>query len=173
MKIPATTEGDRIFIGPKNTSFGRRVELVNPTDRSFTRHRFVLEFGAYGTTRLMVWADSLCDAVETAAEHLAKWAPGHIMPAWGEAHVALVKEACEEAGHSYPEGFEALEDEEKWEICASAEADLTLTESGFLTSHEWALGMEDPTRADLDRYLYPPSIDWKKERAWPPSRIRC
>ena len=37
--------------------------LVNPTDRDWTKGRYVLAFGAYGWTRLMVWASSLEDAL--------------------------------------------------------------------------------------------------------------
>lgn len=153
-----------LYIGPKGTSFGRDVYLVNPENRDYVSSRFILWFGAYGTTRLMVWENHLEDAIETAAEWLAKYAPGHIMPMWGDDHKELVKEACEDEGISFPEGFEALEDEKKWAICESAEADLTMTESGFLTSYEWGIDMENPTRAELDEFLYPSDLDWSAER---------
>jgi hypothetical protein len=163
-RITPTRDGNRKFIGPESTSFGRRVELVNPTDRNYTRHRFVLHFGAYGWTRLMVCADSLDDAIEIAAEHLAAYAPGHVMKMWGDEHKGLIKDVCEEKGIAFPDGFEALEDEVKNAICDEAEADLTRTESGFLTSYEWGVSLEDPTRAELDDFLYPAGIDWTADR---------
>lgn len=166
MKIkPTKTEKGALRIGPVGTSFGRSVYLANPTDRHYTSHRFVLWFGAYGTTNVMVWADSLDDAIEVAAEFLADHAPGHITPNWGEEHKALVAEVCSEKGIEFPAGFDALEDEARYAICEQAEADLTLTESGFLTSHEWGIQLEDPTRADLDQFLYPADLDWSAERS--------
>lgn len=163
-RIVPTRKGKRIVIGPRGTSFGRAVELVNPTDRDWTRHRYVMWFGACGATRLMVWANSLDDAIETAAEHLAEHAPGHVMSEWSEEHRELIREVCAERGVEFPAGFEALDDDEKYDICEEAEADLTRTESGFLTSYEWGIDLEDPTRAELDEFLYPPGLDWSAER---------
>lgn len=165
-RIPPRMGKDRHYhIGPENTSFGRSVVLVNTWDQSWTRHRYVLSFGAYGSTNLMVWANDLDSAIEESAEYLAKHAPGHVMREWSDEHKDLVKEVCEERGVQWPEGFEALEDEQKGEICEQAEADLTHTESGFLTSYEWGISLEDPSRAELDAFLYPPGIDWAADRA--------
>ena len=164
LKIKPMRTEKGLKIGPENTSFGRSVTLVNPTDRDWSRHRFVLQFGAYGSTNLMVWANSLDDAIETAAEWLAEHAPGHVIPIWGEEHKDLIREVCSERGIEFPGGFEALDDETKYAICADAETDLTMTESGFLRSYEWTIAAEDPTRAELDAFLYPPGIDWSAER---------
>jgi hypothetical protein len=162
---PSRDERGQVYIGPRGTSFGRYAYLVNPVDRDWTKHRFVLWFGACAPTRLMVWANSLDDALEEAAEWLAENAPGNIMKDWEEEHKALVSEVCEERGITFPDGFDALPDEAKWAICDEAESDLTRTESGFLTSYEWGIDLEDPSRADLDTFLYPPDLDWSAERS--------
>ncbi len=161
MKLtPEKFNGTRVRIGTPSSSFERCVELVNQDDRSWTRHRYVLWFGACAPTRLMVWANSLDDALEEAAEHLAEHAPGLVMKEWGDEHKTLVAEACAERGITFPVGFEKMEDDDtslvsKWEITDQAEADLTRTESGFLTSYEWGIDLEDPTRAELEEFLFP------------------
>ena len=136
-------------IGDGRWSYTREIVLVNPAERDYARHSYVLFFGAYGDTHLMVWTDSLEDAIEECAAWLAEHAPGHVMREWSDEHKDLIREACQERGVEWPAGFEALDDERKWEICDAAEADLTRTESGFLTSYEWGISAEDPDRADL------------------------
>ena len=64
-------------IGPRQT-----ITMVNPTEREYASHDYVLWFGGCGTTNLRVWADSLEDALEIAADWLKEHAPGHIMPHW-------------------------------------------------------------------------------------------
>ena len=91
---PQVDDKGRAFIGPKGTSFGRAVYMANPTDRSWTRHRYILWFGACGATRVMVWANDLESAMEEAAEWLKEHAPGHITEEWGEEHKCLVREVC-------------------------------------------------------------------------------
>lgn len=49
---------------------------VNSHDKSWTRHRYILWFGAYGWTRLMVWANSVSDALDEAADWMEENAPG-------------------------------------------------------------------------------------------------
>ncbi len=164
-KIKPRDDNGRLCIGVKDSSFGRLVYLVNPEDASWTKHRFIMWFGAYGSTNLSIWSNSLDDAIETAGEYIAKHWPGMIMKDWGDEHKELVREACTESGVDFPAGFDALEDEAKWKICETAEADLTRTESGFLTSYEWGLNLEDPSRAELDEFLYPKGIDWTIERS--------
>jgi hypothetical protein len=165
MRIPPRMANSGRYIGVRGSSFGRYVRLVNPEDRNWTRHRYVLWFGAYGPTRLMVWANDLDSALEEAAEWLSEKAPGLIMKEWSDEHKDLIREVCEERGISFPEGFQAMDMETQWDIAEQAEADLTRTESGFLTSYEWGLDLEDPTRAELDAFLYPPDLDWTAERA--------
>ncbi len=120
----------------------RTIVPVNGSDRDWTRHRYVLWFGACAPTRLMIWANGLESAIEIA---------GHIMPEGSEELAELRKEACEEAGLPYPPTCDhsELEEEGYYAAFESAEADLTYTESGYLTSYEWGIDLEDPTRAQV------------------------
>jgi hypothetical protein len=126
--------------------------LVNPSDKSWTRHRYVLSFGAVGTTHLLVWGNGLDDALEEAAEYLADNAPGHIMRHDSDELGELLNEAM---GELYPQydSFEALTSELQWACEEKATADLTHTEAGYLTSYEWFVTLEDPTRAELKAFI--------------------
>lgn len=132
------------------------LHIVNPSNRSFCDNRYVLWFGACGPTFLMVWEHSLEDALETAAGWLADNAPGLIMPAFGEEHMGLLKEACEERGLTL-EQWQALCDAGDGtysDIQEDAEADLTYTEAGYLTSYEWGIVFDDgASRADVKAWI--------------------
>jgi hypothetical protein len=107
--------------------------------------KWLFQFGAYGTTYVLVVGDrSLDDALETAAAWLAEHAPGHIMEHGSEEHTTLIQEACAEHGIAW----EDFDHETHDEIVQEAESDLTYTESGFLTSYEWTV-TEHPTREYL------------------------
>lgn len=161
-KIVPTKTDSGYRIGPTNTSFGRSVVLVNPGERDWKLHRYVLAFGTCAPTYLMVWARSLEDGLEEAAEWLAEHAPGHIMEEYGEEHLALIREAAEELGVEF-EKLSDLDDARRWEVQDAAEADLTRTESGFLTSHEWSIVAEDPSREELVELLYLAGIRWTRD----------
>jgi hypothetical protein len=135
------------------------LHIVNPENRSMGRYsrsnRYVLWFGAHGPTYLMVWEDSLEDALETAAGWLADNAPGLIMPDGDEHLESLRREACEEHGLTYPapDGTD-YEAEGYYAAFESAEADLTYTESGYLTSYEWGIMFDEHhSRAELKQWL--------------------
>jgi hypothetical protein len=49
---------------------------VNPRDSHFTRRRYILAFGAYGWTQLMVWANCLDDALDECIDWIVENAPG-------------------------------------------------------------------------------------------------
>jgi len=112
--------------------------------------KWLFSFGAYGWTNvLVVGACSLDDALESAAGWLADHAPGHVMPMDSEAYADLLREACEEHGvtfEAYQHGD--LDCDLIDEITQSAEADLTYTESGYLTSYEWGV-CEHPDRETI------------------------
>jgi hypothetical protein len=113
--------------------------LVNPLEyeNRMRTQLFAMHFGAYGTTRLLLWADHLETALELAAEWLAQYAPGHIST---EEHIGqLVKEVQEEEP--------GISDEDAYE---KATADLTYTESGYLTSYEWTVD-DIPKSSDLHK----------------------
>jgi hypothetical protein len=114
------------------------IHVVNSSDREWTRHRYVLWFGAYGGTRLMVWANDLDSALELAGEWLLHYAPGHVIRHDSEDLRTLISEAREEN----PD----LSEDSVYEL---ATADLTYTESGYIVSYEWGIDLEDPSRSTL------------------------
>lgn len=150
-RIAPTHTPKGIQIGPRNTSFGRLVTLVNPTDQHSCRHRFIFAFGMIAPTYLMVWSDGIEDALDEAMEWCAEHAPGLLC----DAEVAAAfKEALAE-GKDEGEAIEA------------AEADTTQSGSGhYVRSEDWAIVAEDPTRAQLDALLFDPGVLW-------PERARC
>jgi hypothetical protein len=143
-------------------SFTRAVTMINPTEkkeraryqRGFTTsNSYVLHFGVYGWTRLHVYAPNLEDALEACAEWLVVHAPGHITTEDSEDFRALVREQCEERGVTY-EAMHAPDrvdsDDALFEIYDAATADMTRTESGYIS--DWGVALENPTTEEL--YLY-------------------
>lgn len=99
--------------------------------------QFCFSFGAYGWTKVRVWADHLEDAFEIAVEWLDDNAPGHLVDLTQDDY----NEAAKELGLD-----PASEDEDiQNEIRETAEADLThighttLNHGQFLTSYEWTV----------------------------------
>lgn len=138
------------------------LHIVNPCDRETGRYagtrRYVLWFGQCAPTFIMVWSRSLEDALETAAAYLAEHAPGHIMTEDSEELADLRREACEERAVSYEafaNGELGLDDPEAWDaIEQAATADLTHTESGYITSYEWGIQFDDHAdRADVKAWI--------------------
>lgn len=152
-----------------------KIIIVNPSEaldaggRSFaTKGRlWLFTFGAYGDTRLAVWdgfRSGLDGALEMAAEYLADHAPGHL--ASDKDMDDLYKEAAEELGVAWPlperggpgdpefdQNYRNLE-----KVRDQAEADMTYTESGWLTSHEWTV--DEITRGtELFNAVFEKSID--------------
>lgn len=110
--------------------------IVNP---GAAPHRWILAFGAYGWTKLLVWADSLDDALEEAGDWIEAHAPGLF---------------CDEAvNEAYAEARERGLSEE--DAQTEAEVDTTSVCSGnhSLLSHEWCVVAEDPTRAEIKALL--------------------
>ncbi len=112
--------------------------IVNPGDGSWTRNRYVLWFGAYGTTLMLVWANHLDDALDECIDYIADPKNGLLE------HLAddAVHEAYNEAirnGTSVDEAYE-------W-----AEQDTTCGGNcgHYLMSREWGLVVENPTRKEL------------------------
>lgn len=125
--------------------------IINPTDRDYYTHRYVLSFGAYACTHLMVYASSLDDALEECAEWVTDNAPGHIMAHDSDELVELFEEARAEL-FGDTQATE-LSDEQRWECEEQATADLTYTESGYITSYEWTITLEDPSRAEIKAFI--------------------
>lgn len=107
---------------------------VNATDAHFTRRRYLFAFGAYGATRLLVWSNSLDDALDIATDYLATHAPG-----------LLADDAvADEYQRAMAEGL----DEQR--AMAFAEVDTTACGDGhYLHSWEWTVVAVDPSRAFL------------------------
>lgn len=91
--------------------------IVNPSDWTWTSHAYRFQFGAYGDTRLLVFANGLDSGLETAAEWLAENAPGHLSQL-----------------DDFP--AEALDSD-------GQPVDHTYTESGYLASWEWTVDEVD------------------------------
>lgn len=151
----AHDKGGCIAIGEPGSYFTREVVLLNPDMKQWHKHAYVLWFGSVGMTYLHVYADGLEDALEECAEWLAEHAPGHIMKAYSEEHIDLIKDACGDAGIEYDPALFAGSslDSELERVLQDAEADLTYTESGYLTSYEWGISLEDPDAATLYDFI--------------------
>lgn len=140
---------------------GVEYTIVNPEEVLFyadNRHLresglYLFQFGAVRTTWLAVWSDSLESALEAAAEYLAEEAPGHVMAHDSDELKELVKEALPK-GKSMDQWYKALERQEQWayDVEQEATADLTYTESGYLTSYEWwaqEVAKSDPSYLEI------------------------
>lgn len=113
----------------------RTITPVNSYDRDWTGHRYILSFGAYGDTLLMIWASSLDDALDEAIDWIVDNAPGLL--ADEAVSYAFTEALC--AGHSEDEAHEI------------SEVDTTVGGNcgHYLHSHEWGIVAEDPTRAQI------------------------
>ncbi len=113
----------------------RKIAIVNGNDRAWSKHRFILAFGAYGDTRLMVWADHLETALDVAIDWIADNAPGLLAD-------AAVNEAFKEAKD------QGLSDDQ-----AMDQATIDTTCGGncgnYLNSWEWCIVAEDPSRGEI------------------------
>lgn len=107
--------------------------LVNPLDLPLTESRagrktelWAMQFGAYGWTKLLVWARSGETALEEASGWLAEHAPG----------IFVDQEELESLEREYrAEHPDADEDD----IAGEAYQDLTYTEDGYIPSWEWTM----------------------------------
>lgn len=134
-------------IGSTLSTVGPEIILVNPENRDYTRYRgndsrgscFVLCFGAYGWTKLMVWENNLQDALDTAVDWIAEHAPGLLC-------TNEVNTAHNEAMAS------GMTEEEAWD---SSEIDVTRAGNcgDCISSSEWGISLENPTRAELVDFL--------------------
>lgn len=110
------------------------LHIVNGSDKSTYRRRYLFSFGAYGWTQCLVWANYLEDALDEAVDWIAEHAPGLLCD-------AQVREAYAEAMASGLSEDEAIE---------KAEIDMTRAgnEGHYIASWEWRV-TENPSRALL------------------------
>ncbi len=109
------------------------IALANPGNAGWVRHRYLFSLGAYGWTKVLVWANDLDDALDEAAE----WCEEHAPELFCD---GAVQELFAEAT------TEGYDEEEAWE---HAEVDTVRTDNGhwFLS---WEVSfIEDPTREDI------------------------
>lgn len=108
---------------------------INSTDRDWTKGRYLLAFGAYGDTRLLVWANSLEDALDECVDWIVENEPGLLAD----------EQVREEYERAIAEGLSEEEAQERAEvdtICAG-------NYGNYLNSWEWSIVFENPTRAEL------------------------
>lgn len=114
------------------TAIAKNFFAVNP---SKDYKRFVLSFGAYGDTLLLVWADHLQDALDEAVDWIAENAPGLL--------------ADEQVNAAYNDAIaKGLDDEQ---ACQVAEVDMTCAGNcgNFIPSWEWSVVSTFPSRERL------------------------
>lgn len=149
-----------LFVGDGRYSFARKVYLANPSDRyDHESTRFVISFEF--ETHVMVWADSLDDAVEIAAEFAMDHWPGFDLT---EDVSNAYREALAELGTTPDDATE----EQSNAAQESAETDVTCSGDGRWYSNDWTY-TEICDRAALESFLYPHGIrhcDGSTER-WP------
>jgi hypothetical protein len=115
------------------------IPIVNPGDAEWKDTLFELQFGAYGSTRLYVWADHLEDAFEEAVEWLDENAPGHLI----NLTTADLKEAAKDEGITWQSHWPDWGDPDFEKVIERAEADLTLIghttlkHGQYVASWEW------------------------------------
>lgn len=118
-------------------SYGEReLHIVNPEPPGkYARSRFVLWFGSYCTDYLLVWADSLEDALDECVDYLAEHMPGLL---------------CDvEVSSAYTEGLkEGLSDDEAMDR-AAVDTTCAGNRGNYLRSWEWGIALENPTRTQL------------------------
>ena len=112
-----------------------KIKIANFGDRHWTRDRFILQFGPYGDVLLMVFADHLHDALDTAIDWIAENEPGLI--------------ANDQRDEAFAEAkADGKTEDEAWGL---AHEDLTIGGncSDCILSHEWAIVAESPTREQI------------------------
>lgn len=134
----------------------REIVLVNPDNRDYTSHRYVLCFGAYGDTVLMVWANGLEDALEECGEWIADHAPGLFcddsvkdqFEELYEEYLSANRETCSCKGEEEP--CEECTESARSDAWEGSEEDTTRLDNGhYLPSWEWGIVAEDPDRKTM------------------------
>ena len=134
-------------IGSTVSTVGPEIILVNPENREYTAYCaesargscFLLSFGAYGCTDLMVWEDHLEAALDTAVDWIAEYAPGLL--------------CNDDVAEAYDSAIASgMSEDEAWQ-----ESEIDITRAGnasdCLRSWEWNISLEQPTRDELVSFL--------------------
>ncbi len=138
-QIEPTRSERGISIGTGHYSFERKLWIVNPVERAWTKSRFILWFGACGPTYLLVYANSLDDALDECVDWLVDHAPGQL--------------ADEQVHDEYNRLIAEGKSEE--EAMEGAAVDTTCAGNcgNYLNSWEWGIAAENPTRAQLVEFI--------------------
>jgi hypothetical protein len=97
-----------------------RYNIANWNDRHFTKNRYMFFFGAYGATRVLVFASDLDAALDEAVDWLVDNAPGHIV-------TDMVNDAYKEAVEQGLSEEKAIEWAEQDTLCAGNCGDYVLS----------------------------------------------
>ena len=115
-------------------------------------HRYVLWFGAYAETRVLVYAHSLEEALEAAAQEIRErgWIGLFTEPDYADALEDLQRDGKIPQDVTWEEISTCdVIDEVSDKVLSRAQADLTYTEAGWIASWEWGIVAEDPSREEL------------------------
>jgi len=111
------------------------VTIINPIDRSWTRHKFVIHFGAYGVTTLVAYADHLQDALDHCIDWAVDNAPGFIC----DDEVDEVYQEAVELGASEEDAYEQ----------AAADTYCGGNCGNHVLMSEWGITAKDPSRSEM------------------------
>jgi hypothetical protein len=109
--------------------------VVNPHDKHFTNNRYCLAFDAYGSKALLVWANSIKDALNECIDWIADNAPG-----------LLADEQVEEEYHRL---IGQGETPEQAHDHATVDTTCAGNEGHYILSWEWMILTENPDRKTL------------------------
>lgn len=136
------------------------VDAIPPGRWGYPPKLWLFQFGTVGTTNVAVWDGGhlhLEGALEEAAGWLAENAPGHITSE--EEMAELYKEAADDLGVPWPpKGRIDWDDKNTQKVTEQAEADMTYTESGWLTSYEWYVNELEPG-SELYNEVFEQTVD--------------
>ena len=105
---------------------GNEINVANASEKRWSRNRFLLIFGQMGSTYLLVYSDSLEDAIEVAGDWLLEEKLfGHITP-----HSAPKEDLCCDCENPFD--------------CESH----LYTEAGWISNDEWFVN-ENPSNDQL------------------------
>ena len=144
-EAPEPREYGRMLQGRESGRLDNQIHVVNPVESNWTKRRFLLCFGAYGWTKLLVWANRLEGALDEAIDWIADNEPGllcdeQVEEDYREALARLTEERPDEDPDVLEK--EAREEAEEDTTCGGNYGNRIL-------SYEWGIIAEDPTRAQL------------------------
>lgn len=121
----------------------RKINVANPTDKSWQKSSFLFWFGACAPTFVLAYGRGIEDALEEAADCLEEIAPGHFCQNQvGEDYEVAISE-----GKTHEEAVE------------EAESDTTCLDGGrYLMSYEWGIVFENPSPKEL--------VSFYKDSSW-------